>query len=269
MPIDCKTVDRALDRQAGNRDMRLPQDVLQHLAECPGCRSLRKLFEAEPPAPPMTADLSAAIGRSLGESLRPVKPLPGRRIATLQLMALFAFFALALISNMGTAGVEHMNPFQLLAICVLLATGVWLFSASLVSQIRPGSYQRVPGRLLVAGFGAALLAGMALLFPWRGVQAFVAMGWPCLLGGLGIAVPAALLLWVIVRRGAPLSVGTLGATIGATAGLLGVTVLQFKCPLQEAPHLVVWHGGVLVVATVAGWAVAHLAHRRLLPRAAQ
>ena len=53
----------------------------------------------------------------------------------------------------------------------------------------------------------------------------------------------------------------LGATLGATAGLLGVTVLQFRCPLQNAPHLLVWHGGVLVVATVAGSAVALLAHR--------
>ena len=69
-------------------------------------------------------------------------------------------------------------------------------------------------------------------------------------------------MWLIVRRGAPLAVGTLGATIGAAAGLLGVTVLQFRCPLQEAPHLLVWHGGVLVLATVAGSAVALLAHRR-------
>jgi hypothetical protein len=163
---------------------------------------------------------------------------------------------------MGTVGLEHMSRFQLLAISAVLATGVCLFSASLASQIRPGSYQRVSGIALVAVFGVGLLTGMALLFPWRAARPFLAQGWPCLLGGLGVAAPGAILLWIVLRRGAALSAVTLGATIGATAGLLGVTVLQFKCPLQEAPHLLVWHGGVLVTATVAGAAVALLAHRR-------
>jgi hypothetical protein len=44
----------------------------------------------------------------------------------------------------------------------------------------------------------------------------------------------------------------LGATLGATAGLLGVIVLQLQCPHQEALHLVAWHGGVLILATGAG-----------------
>lgn len=234
----------------------------RHIEECPECRSLHALLDSEVLTPAVPPELSARIEQSLGESLKPVKPLPGRWIGTLQLVALFAFFAAVFISNMGTAGLEHMNGFQLLAISALLATGVCLFSASLASQIRPGSYQRVSGRALVAVFGVGLLTGMALLFPWRAAQPFVAQGWPCLLGGLGVAAPGAVLLWIVLRRGAPLSAGTLGATIGATAGLLGVTVLQFKCPMQEAPHLLVWHGGVLVMSTVAGSAVVLLAHRR-------
>src|SRR5579871_2871458 len=35
---------------------------------------------------------------------------------------------------------------------------------------------------------------------------------------------------------------------GAMAGLLGVTVLQFRCIHQNAWHLIVWHGAVLVVS---------------------
>ena len=169
--------------------------------------------------------------------------------------------AVFVVSQYVTANAEKVTQFVVLFLAFSFDP-LRRFLEKKVDQLLFG--ERSQGRP-----GRTTLSSLALLFPWRGVQAFVAMGWPCLLGGLGIAVPAALLLWVIVRRGAPLSVGTLGATIGATAGLLGVTVLQFKCPLQEAPHLVVWHGGVLVVATVAGWAVAHLAHRRLLSRAAQ
>jgi hypothetical protein len=261
MRIDCKAVDQALDRQAGERGVSLPANVLQHLAECPDCRSLHALLDSGSTVPEVPADLRAAIGRSVGERLKPVNPLPGRWTSTLQLMVLFVVFAAVLIANMGTAGLERMSRFQWLAMSALLATGVCLFSASLASQIRPGSYQRLSGGRLAAAFGVGLLTGMALLFPWRAAQSFVAQGWPCLLGGLGVATPGAVLLWLIVRRGAPLSMGTLGATIGATAGLLGVTVLQFRCPLQNAPHLLVWHGGVLVVATVAGSAVALLAHR--------
>jgi|GEM_PF-4076225 len=36
---------------------------------------------------------------------------------------------------------------------------------------------------------------------------------------------------------------------------LGVTVLQFTCVLQDIGHLLVWHGGVLVISTLAGWLV--------------
>jgi hypothetical protein len=38
------------------------------------------------------------------------------------------------------------------------------------------------------------------------------------------------------------------------ARLLGVTVLQFHCIYQNATHVAVWHGGVLLVTTFAGFA---------------
>ena len=65
-------------------------------------------------------------------------------------------------------------------------------------------------------------------------------------------MPAALVFAFLARRGARLSLGMLGGTLGAIAGLLGVTVLQFTCALQDIGHLLVWHGGVLVISTLAG-----------------
>jgi len=56
----------------------------------------------------------------------------------------------------------------------------------------------------------------------------------------------------LVRRGAFLNLTALGGTLGAIAGLLSVTVLQFTCNMQEIAHLLVWHGGVLVISTVVG-----------------
>jgi hypothetical protein len=34
--------------------------------------------------------------------------------------------------------------------------------------------------------------------------------------------------------------------LGAIAGILGLTVLQFRCIYQNATHVLIWHGGVLV-----------------------
>jgi hypothetical protein len=81
-----------------------------------------------------------------------------------------------------------------------------------------------------------------------------------------LAVPAAGLFWLLLRGGAPLNLTTLGATLGAIAGLLSVTMLQFTCNLQGIGHLLTWHGGVLVISTIAGsligrYAAAHRSRR--------
>jgi hypothetical protein len=185
-------------------------------------------------------------------SLQPVKPLPPLRVSIAQLIVLFVVFSSALVAVMGTVGFTRATLLQVVGIGVLLTTGVCLFSVMLACQVRPGSYQPVPGLTVLAAFGLGLLTAMGVLFPWGAAPRFVAQGWPCLLGGVSVAVPAAALLWLVVRRGAPLSMSSMGATLGATAGLLGVTVLQVKCPHQEALHLLVWHGSVLVIATGAG-----------------
>ena len=71
-----------------------------------------------------------------------------------------------------------------------------------------------------------------------------------------MAIPGGVLFWLLARRGVPLSAGAFGGTLGAIAGLLGLTVLQFHCLYQNAAHLLVWHGGVLVLSITAGVLVA-------------
>jgi hypothetical protein len=174
---------------------------------------------------------------------------------------LFVAIVALLVGIMGVAGLERMTAVQMLGVSGVLVTGLCFGSLSLSFQMRPGSLQRISARIVLASFGVGFLTGVALLFPWRSEPAFFTEGWPCMAVGLGVSAFSALLLWLVVRRGAALSIKTMGATLGATAGIFGLTVLQYKCPHQEALHLLAWHGGVLVMMTVAGTVIASLGYK--------
>ena len=259
--IECTQIDTVLDHQGGSPS----SEARQHLDQCLRCRTLYTWMMEDSVGVEISPALHRRIARPILMSLRPVKPLPPLRISIVQLIVLFVVFSSALVAVMGIAGIARASLLQVVGIGVLLATGVCLFSVLLARQMRPGSYQPVPGYTVLAAFGLGLLTAMGVLFPWGMAPRFVAQGWPCLLGGVSAAVPAAALLWLVVRRGAPLSMRTMGGTLGATAGLLGVTALQVKCPHQEALHLLVWHGSVLVIATcagvLAGWLAQKLSRR--------
>jgi len=84
---------------------------------------------------------------------------------------------------------------------------------------------------------------------------FVATGLVCLRIGLECAVPAALLLWLLLRRGAILNPIFTGATVGALAGLSGLTVLEIFCPNLNEYHILVWHVGAALASAVGGAAI--------------
>ena len=208
------------------------------------------------PSSELSPDLHRKISGALTASLQPVRPMPAARVLTGQFASIFLVFAAALIAMMGVTGFRTLHAWQALGIGAILAVGASLFSLTLAWQIRPGSLQKIPAKLSWAYFGVGFLTGAALLFPWRGAEAFVSRGWPCLLTGSAVAIPGGVLFWLLTRRGVPLSAGAFGGTLGAIAGLLGLTVLQFHCLYQNAAHLLVWHGGILVLSITTGLLVA-------------
>jgi Negative regulator of sigma F len=208
------------------------------------------------PSSELSPGLHRKISGALTASLQPVKPMPAARVLAGQFAAIFVVFAAALITMMGVTGFRTLHPWQALGIVAIFAVGVSLFSLTLAWQIRPGSLQKIPAELSWAYFGVGFLTGAALLFPWRGAEAFISRGWPCLLTGSAVAIPGGVLFWLLTRRGVPLSAGAFGGTLGAIAGLLGLTVLQFHCLYQNAAHLLVWHGGILVLSITTGLLVA-------------
>jgi hypothetical protein len=198
------------------------------------------------------ASVQKRIIRDLTASLKPVTPLPSVPVLAAGFVAAFLALVVLLIAMTDTAGLRAMNATQLIAVTAALAAGATLVSVFLVWEMIPGSrrFFSTPVAILTAVIGPAL--AIAILFPWHASAEFITEGWPCTLMGLKIAAVAAVIAGLAVWRGAVTSKFEAITGIGAFAGTLAVTVLQFQCPHQQAPHLLVWHLGSLGVAILTG-----------------
>lgn len=256
LKMDCKSLDAELDRQWGRARAELSREALRHLEECARCRALYESLVTAPSATAPLHDVSGAlqsrISNEIRKSLTPVEPLRSISVLAAQAAATFLVVSVALSSTMRLVGIPVMSGMQMAGMSAVVALGLVLLSRSLAWQMTPGSKQSVPAGTAIAILVAGVVIGMLILFPMRTPQAFLARGLHCLRVGIFIAVPSAALFWFLARRGAPLNLTTLGATLGALAGLVSVALLQVACDLQEMNHLVVWHGGVLLLTTLVG-----------------
>lgn len=251
-PTDCKRIDAEFDRRFAVPAAQISADARKHLASCARCSKLYRWL-LEQPAAEVPSELSWRIQNRLAASLAPVSPAASIPVSVLRLLAIFLAFAGGLVFTMGAAGVRQMSTAQLLGSGLLLAAGAVLFSLSLARQMAPGSRRGIPTWLAMALFGGIALGGITLLFPWRMPGTSIALSWQCSLREVAIAAPAAAFLWLLLRRSIPaLSPTALGASVGAMAGLLAVTVLQLGCVYQEALHLLLWHWSVLAISAGAG-----------------
>ncbi len=249
--FSCQGVDGYLDGLFSGSSEELPEHVRRHIAECPRCAELHRFALAWGTEPAVFDELAGRISSALSEDLAPVKPLPSTGILTLRFLVIFAMLGGLLLFWMGAAGLQRMSVTQASFVAALLAAGAILLAVSLSWQMVPGERQRIPLPLLLAAFGAGFLLVAAGLFPWEG-RGFVDAGWGCARAGLLISIPVGILLLYIAMRGAPLSYGKLGASLGATSGLLGLTVLQFHCENLDAAHVLFSHGAIVAVATAVG-----------------
>jgi hypothetical protein len=194
----------------------------------------------------------AEVRKTFAQSATPVRPLPSN--ATMMALCLGVFIALGVIlaAAVGFSGFAKMSTAErwmdysvLLLLALVLAGGV-------VEQMIPGS-RRTMRPVWGILFAIVLLSLTALLlFPDFDTTRFVPRGIGCLRYGLLSSIPAAGLTWLLMRRGFitdPLAGAVSG---GAFSGLLGAFTLALHCPIFSAPHIVVWHAGVIVVTSVAG-----------------
>jgi hypothetical protein len=263
---DCNYMDRYLDEILRQPSSELPEEARRHLETCTRCQRLYQWLRMRPPGIETPADAQRKAARTLLTSLQPVSPLPSTRGFVWRFLGVYAMSATAMTVLMGAGGLLKMTPAEILGIGAILAIAATLFAISLSWQMVPGSLQRITPGALVAAFVFGFIAAAAILFPLGGTEMFVKRGARCSTAGLAMAAPSAALIWLLARRGFSLSPGSMGATMGAAAGVLSVTVLQFTCPQQEALHLAVWHLGVVVISSLAGLCLGMLANRYRVSR---
>jgi hypothetical protein len=101
-----------------------------------------------------------------------------------------------------------------------------------------------------------LMGVFALLFQDYRTDRFVSAGIVCLLTGLLHAVPAALLSYLVLRRGFAVNSVSAGLVAGTLAGLSGVGMLELHCANFQAAHILVWHTAVVPLSGAGGALVA-------------
>jgi Negative regulator of sigma F len=143
-----------------------------------------------------------------------------------------------------------MSIVQRIVMPVTLAASAVLLAISMVRQMVPGSKQVFAPTVLLVAIPFVLIMVIACMF--RPLQAFFATGGMCLKNGLKSSIPAAFLLWMILRRGAILYPKLVGAVVGGLAGLAGLSVLEVNCPNLNVFHILVWHAGVAAIGSLGG-----------------
>jgi len=162
-------------------------------------------------------------------------------------LAVFAAGAAGLIAVMDKAGFHLMTGAQISWMGAILAGGGILFSVALAWRMVPASRQGFPISFVLALSGVGVIGGIALLFPWRTSSSFISEGTPCAVMELMVAIPAAVIFWLLARRGALVASAGLGAALTGLAAFLALTPLQTQCMFQQAPHLLVWHGATAAI----------------------
>jgi len=249
--MNCRHIDRMLAE--GSLASPFSTEVEDHMRGCARCRALvTALATSTVSDQPSPATLRHIESRIVAD-YRPVHPIGPRLHFFSVLIAIFVCLAGFGVYLRGAFAIRVMSPLQAAVILGALAVCTGLLASSLTQQMVPGRRHWIPPRLLPLGIMFALAVVIAALFDFRQEQHFLERDWACLRNGIPLGAIAAVLFWLVLRRGAILSPAMTGAATGLLAGLVGTSALEIHCPNLHAGHILVSHLGVAVLGTTVGF----------------
>lgn len=202
------------------------------------------------------AGIERAQAVILGD-LRPVRPMGPSGVYVLLFFCVFAALAIGAGLILGPHGFHVLSGVERALIFSALPIAAAVAALACTRSMRPatGPSLALPA-LLLAALGFPLL--FALLFQGYSTLHFIHEGIPCLVAGLCVSIPTALLILPLLRRGYILDRRRAAVACGTLAGLAGLAMLEIHCPNLKAIHVMVWHVAVVVVSAALAWAIARI-----------
>ncbi len=210
------------------------------------------LNKAAGAGPGVDAALVERISKSIGAGLQPANALPAASLVAGGMVLTCAVVAMAVALGLGLYGIRKMDATQAASIFALLVVLFFAVARLCVSEAVPGSRRLMAPWVSMLAICVAPAILFAALFQNYGTQHFVTEGVRCLSAGLATAIPAAALVWMMLRRGFAVDSVASGMARGALAGLAGLAMLELHCKVFDAPHILVWHNAVVAASGALG-----------------
>ena len=205
--------------------------------------------------------------RFVASDLRPVRPLPPPERRALALVPVAVLLVVAAPSHWGwRQNLESLGPLLGWGIAVLQAlVGVAVVAAGLCEAVPGRQLPRATLAVLFGGAGALVLIATLLteaLLPtvvprgadWR-------YAWECFFMASGPGALAVLAVAALVARALPSRPAVAGALGGLGAGLMADAGARLFCWVSTAPHVLVAHGGAILVLMLLGATLSSLIER--------
>jgi hypothetical protein len=231
--------------------LKLPPQAQDHVKGCYRCQELVRSLDSAGPVDPPSPAILQQIADAMATDLHPVRPVAPPRFLGAFVGIFISVVALSVL-RLGAFAIAVMSPLQTAALLSTLAIGGGLLASSLVQQMLPGSRHIVTPSLLLVGVTMSLAVAIVIFMPFQQEQYFWRNAWVCIRAGTPIGALAAVLFWLVLRRGAVLSPSMTGATTGLLAGLAGTTVLEIHCTILNGWHILASHVGVAILGALAG-----------------
>jgi len=267
--MTCTEVGKHLHEAAAAGSTSLSQSIRGHLEACAPCRALWDFLTRKEAGATVPPELQSKITASMLDTLKPVKPLTCAWKLTIGFLLIFGAITGAFVMVSGMQGMAGAGVVSFSALLGVIGVAVVLLSISLTREMAPGTPRLLsPARLFITLFMSIFLV-VAFFFSWEAGDRLLSRSWHCFLRGALLSIPAAILILLLLRRGAALSMSVVGAGAGLLAGLAGMTVLHFGCTIHTAPHIMVSHFGIAIAGALLGFLLGrylpYLSDRALTP----